>query len=68
MNMVEHFKNEMKKSKGHPNITFLKKYTKATGKTGCVVKTIRELAGLLLMYCILAATYICQSLKVCIIT
>lgn len=42
MNVVEYFENEAKKSKGRPNI--LDKVTKATGKIGCVVKTIHELA------------------------
>ena len=36
MNVVEYFENEVKKSKSRPNI--IDKITKATGKTGCVMK------------------------------
>ena len=42
MSVVEYFKNEVKKSKGHPNV--IGKVIKATDKTGCVMKTIHELA------------------------
>ena len=42
MNVVEYFENEARKSKSHPNI--IDKITKATGKAGCVMKTIHELA------------------------
>ena len=55
MKVVKYFENEAKKSKGH---------TKATSTTGCVVKTIHELAGLLLMY---YSSNICQRLKVHVI-
>ena len=37
MNMVKYFKKEAKKSKGYPNV--LESVSKATSKTGCVVKT-----------------------------
>ena len=43
------------KRKGHPSV--LKKVSQATGKTGCVVKTIHELA----------CSLICQRLNVCVI-
>ena len=42
MNVVKYFENEAKKSKSHP--TIIDKITKATGKTGCVMKTIHKLA------------------------
>ena len=42
MNVVEYFENEVKKSKGRPNV--IEKIMKATGKSGCVMKTIHELA------------------------
>ena len=42
MNMVEYFEKEAKKSKGYPNA--LERVSKAIGKTGCVVKTVCELA------------------------
>ena len=56
MNVVEYFKNEAKKSKGCPNI--IDKITKAAGKTGCVMKTIHELACLwLVLFINWLATY-----------
>ena len=46
MNMVEYFENEanseVKESKSRPNI--IDKITEANSKTGCVMKTINELA------------------------
>ena len=40
MSVVEYFENKAKKSKSRPNI--IDKITKATSKTGCVMKTIHE--------------------------
>ena len=48
MNVVEYFENEVKKSKSHPNV--VDKITKATGKTGCVIKTIHELCSWLVLF------------------
>ena len=68
MNVVEYFENEAKKSKSYLNIID-KKITKATGKTGCVMKTIHE-RGLLVACSIHElACEVCQKLlKVRVIT